>query len=39
MLMGTIDLALAAWEAVKPYVLAAAGGALLGLLFAFVVWG
>lgn len=30
--MGTIELALAAWEAVKPYALASCGGALIGLL-------
>lgn len=30
--MGTIELALAVWEAVKPYALMACGGALIGLL-------
>lgn len=30
--MGTIELALVVWEAMKPYALYACGGALIGLL-------
>lgn len=31
--MGTMELAMAIWEAVRPYALASAGGALIALLF------
>lgn len=37
--MGTIELALAVWEAIRPYALASAGGALIGLLIFAVVRG
>lgn len=30
--MGTIELALAVWDAIRPYALASCGGALIGLL-------
>lgn len=37
--MGTMELALAVWDAVKPYALVSAAGALIGLLLYCVVWG
>lgn len=37
--MGTMELAMAVWEAVQPYALASAGGALVALLFACLAWG
>lgn len=37
--MGTIELALAFWEAVRPYALASCGLALVVLLFCALAWG
>lgn len=37
--MGTIELVLAIWEAMRPYALVSAAGALIGLLFFVVAWG
>lgn len=36
---GRIELALAVWEAVRPYALASAGGALVTLLLFALAWG
>lgn len=36
---GRIELAMALWEAVRPYALASAGGALVALLFYCLAWG
>lgn len=36
---GRIEIALAVWEVVRPYALAACGGALIGLLFFSLAWG
>jgi hypothetical protein len=36
--MGTMELAMAVWEAARPYALACAAGALIGLLVYCVVW-
>ncbi|CDX19982.1 hypothetical protein MPLA_1190056 [Mesorhizobium sp. ORS 3359] len=37
--MGTMELALAAWEAAKPYALGGCGVALIVLLFCALAWG
>jgi hypothetical protein len=36
--MGTMELAMAIWEAVEPYALASAAGALIGVLVYALVW-
>lgn len=36
---GRVELAMAAWEAVRPYALASCGGALIALLFFALAWG
>ncbi len=35
---GRIELAMAIWDAARPYALASCAGALIGLLFVAVVW-
>ena len=35
---GRIELALALWQSMRPFVLASAGGALIGLLIVSLVW-
>lgn len=37
--MGTMEFATAVWEALRPYALASAGGALVALLFCALAWG
>lgn len=37
--MGTMELAMAIWEAVKPFALAGCGVALVALLFVCLAWG